>query len=594
MQASNVVELPGRASTAAPTNQPDRWHRIERLAGIGSWVCRLADGAISWSPQAIQIAGWIATAPDHIDELCATMRASERAVFAQAWAAACAGGQPLSMRTHVQVDGRERLLQFDAEVVSRDATDALADAGDAAPTMLMGVVRDAPLDADQDARIRQLTCYDNLTGLPNRLLFREHLDYTLRRAQRDKTLVAVFSVDIDHFRRINDSVGAALGDASLKAISARIAHGVRSEDVIAHDGTFDRKSDLARLGSDEFAILLSRIKAPQDAARVARRLVQAMSEPLTVDGREMFPTLSIGIAMFPWDAQDVDSLIRCADTALGQAKAAGRNRAQFYSKAMDVQATERLSVEGGLRRAVERSEFVLHYQPRVDGRTGRVVATEALLRWQDPANGLRGPGAFIEVAEETRLIVPIGAWVLEQACRQNRLWQDQGLPKVPVGVNISAAQFRDSGFVSTVRRALQASGLEPRYLELEITETMLMGSVESTAQILHALRGLGVSVAVDDFGTGFSSLAYLKDFPVDALKVDQAFVRGIPGDTKNAAITCAIIDLAKRLSLSVIAEGVETEAQRRFLQANGCHAMQGFLFSRPAEPDVLETWWRTR
>jgi diguanylate cyclase (GGDEF)-like protein len=447
---------------------------------------------------------------------------------------------------------------------------------------------------DAEARIRRLSCFDTLTGLPNRVLFREQLGLVLRMARRRRETVAVLLADIDGFRRINNSLGHRRGDAVLKAVAERIAACLRDSDVVAGAAQREATRSVARFHGNEFAILLSGLAELHDAQRVAQRLREAIGAPLLLDGSEVFPTLSIGVALYPSDGEDVDSLIAHADIALGRAKDLGKDRTQFYTSSMNTLAAERLELESSLRRAVDGAEFFPVYQPRIDRRSGRLCGTEALVRWRHPQHGVVAPGAFIEVAEQSRLIAPIGEFMLESACRQNLRWQRLGLPPVPVSVNVSAAQVARPDFVNTVACALERSGMHARWLELEITESLLLNDAAGARKTFAAVKALGVRIAIDDFGTGFSSLSYLRDFPFDVLKIDRSFVNGLPAETRTAGVACAIIDLSRRLGLEVVAEGVETEAQSAFLAANGCHLMQGFLFSRPVEPEALLRHWRAK
>ena len=442
------------------------------------------------------------------------------------------------------------------------------------------------------AAIRRLTCFDTLTGLPNRLLFREQLDLVLRIAKRNATVAAVMLADIDDFRRIKNTLGHVQGDNFIKTIAARISACLRASDVLAGGAPADRSLAVARISGNEFAIVLSGLAEPHDAQRVAQRLRDAVAEVVVVAGAEIFPSLSIGAALFPGDGDDADTLMAHADIALGQAKDRGKDRAQFYNAAMNTLAADRLCLESHLRRAVEDKEFFPVFQPRVDGRNGQLCGIEALVRWRHPSRGVVEPNDFIGAAEQSRLIVPIGEFMLDAACRQNLQWQRLGLPRVPMSVNVSAAQVARPDFVGTVMRVLERSGLAAEWLELEITESLLVLDAAGALRTFSAIKALGVRIVIDDFGTGFSSLSYLCDFPFDALKIDRSFVKRLPGKTRSSGVTCAIIDLSRRLGLEVVAEGVETDAQSEFLSTNGCHLMQGFKFCRPVEAPALELFWR--
>ena len=446
--------------------------------------------------------------------------------------------------------------------------------------------------SDDAALIRRLRCFDTLTGLPNRLLFNEQLALVLRIARRNGTAAAVMLADIDDFRRIKNSFGHRQSDVFIKAVAARINACLRAGDVLAGGVSANGSLSVARISGNEFAIVLSSLAEPHDAQRVAQRLRESVSTAVSIGGNEVFPTLSIGVALFPGDGDNADELIQNADIALGQAKANGKDRSQFYNAAMNKLAADRLALECRLRHAVEEREFFAVFQPRVDCRNGQLCGTEALVRWRHPKRGIIAPAGFIEVAEQSRLIVPIGEFMLETACAQNLRWQHLGLPPVPVSVNVSAAQVSRADFVSTVARALERSGMQAQWLELEITESLLVNDAAGAQRTFSAVKELGVRIAIDDFGTGFSSLSYLRDFPFDVLKIDRSFINGLPAERRTSALACAIIYLSHRLELEVVAEGVETEAQSAFLEANGCHLMQGYYFSKPVAPDVLEQFWR--
>ena len=465
----------------------------------------------------------------------------------------------------------------------------------ASPSRDVGLMASLGVDVQADvdsARIRRLTCFDSLTGLPNRLLFREQLDLVLRLAQRNRHSVAVLLADVDDFRRIKHSLGHQRSDELVKALAQRLQQALRSSDLVSTGAGLDRSGTMARLAGTEFAIVLSQLADPQDAARVAQRLREAASAALQLGGIEVFPTVSIGIALSHSGDATPESLLEQADLALGSAREQGRDRTTFYDAAMDATASSRIEIEGGLRNALADRQFALEFQARVDGRTGVASSSEALLRWRHPQRGLLAPGAFIEVAEQSQLIVPIGHWVLEAACRQNREWQDSGITAIPVGVNVSAHQVCRPDFLPSIARALELSGLAPQWLELEVTESALLMDTAGALRALGAVKKLGVRLAIDDFGTGYSSLSYLRDFPFDVLKIDRSFTQRLPQDARTAAITQGIIELSHRLGMEVVAEGVETEEQRKALISYGCMQMQGFLFSRPAAPSALADVWR--
>jgi diguanylate cyclase (GGDEF)-like protein len=436
-------------------------------------------------------------------------------------------------------------------------------------------------------QVRELAYYDSLTGLPNRLSYKERLAYALEQASRDQKLVAAFFIDLDHFSRINDTLGHEVGDQLLRHVASRLRSCCREREDEVGPALATLAPEVARLGGDEFTVIMPGLHDPQDAAKLARRLISSFAHPIRVGTHEIFINASIGIAIYPFDGEDLDTLLMHADTAMYKAKEQGGNSYQTYSKSMTTTALQRLTLENDLRRALERSEFEVHYQPIVDAYTGTVVGAEALLRWRHPELGLLLPSEFIPIAEENGLIVPMGEWILQAACMQNRAWQDAGLPRIRVGVNLSSRQLKRR-LTDTIGRALQLSGLEPRYLSLELTESVLVNHHKEGTEALHALRAMGLHLAVDDFGTGYSSFSYLKHFPLDTLKIDRSFIREIAIHPDDAAITTAIIAMGHALGLRVIAEGVETEAHLSLLQKQGCDEVQGYLVGRPVRADRFE------
>lgn len=420
-----------------------------------------------------------------------------------------------------------------------------------------------------EARIEYLATHDALTNLANRNLLGDRVAQAMAHARRDGLLLAVLFLDLDRFKSINDSFGHELGDALLLEVSNRLKQVVRDGDTVA------------RQGGDEFIILLTDIASPQDVLAVAHKIFHAFSTPFMIRGRELFITTSIGATIYPDDGEDMPSLLRNADTAMYLAKEEQGNTFQFYSREMSVRAMERAELEAALRRALDRKEFELFYQPRVTADSGRIIGAEALIRWRHPELGLVSPTRFIPMAEELGLIVPIGDWVLRTACAQNKAWQEEGLPAISISVNLSAGQFQHEGLVDSISHALRSMQLDARHLELELTESMVMNSAELFITKLNDLKNLGVQLSIDDFGTGYSSLGYLKRFPLHHLKIDQSFVRDIATDTDDAAITSTVISLGHSLNLKVIAEGVETEEQVAFLRDHNCDEMQGYYFSRP-------------
>jgi diguanylate cyclase (GGDEF)-like protein len=433
-------------------------------------------------------------------------------------------------------------------------------------------------------QVRELAYYDSLTGLPNRLSYKERLAFALEEASRNQRLVAAFFIDLDHFSRINDTLGHEVGDQLLRHVAARLRSCCREREDEVGPAVASLAPEVARLGGDEFTVIMPGLHDAQDAAKLARRILSSFAQPVRVATHEIFVNASIGIAIYPYDGEDIDTLLMHADTAMYKAKEQGGSSYQTYSKSMTTTALQRMTLENDLRRALERNEFEVHYQPIVDAYTSTVVAAEALIRWRHPELGLLLPSEFIPIAEENGLIVPMGEWVLQSACLQNRSWQDAGLPRIRVGVNLSSRQLK-RGLTDTIGRALQISGLDPRYLSLELTESVLVNYHREGTEALHALRAMGLHLAVDDFGTGYSSFSYLKHFPLDTLKIDRSFIREIAIQPDDAAITTAIIAMGHALGLRVIAEGVESEAHLTLLQKQGCDEVQGYLLGRPVPAD---------
>ncbi len=417
--------------------------------------------------------------------------------------------------------------------------------------------------------LKFVAMHDALTNLPNRTMFNQRLESAITHAERHRRRLAVMFIDLDRFKIINDTLGHESGDLLLREMAQRITGNLRAGDMVA------------RLGGDEFVVLLEDVPDTANVAVVAVKLIATLSSSLVIAGREVHVTASIGICTYPQDAHDMRTLMKFADIAMYRAKEQGRNTYQFYSEKFNVHSVERLTLESQLRGALDRDELVLHYQPVIDARSGRIIGMEALVRWQNPQSGLLPPAQFISIAEDTGLIVPIGAWVLRTACAQQRAWMELGLPPVSVAVNLSPRQFAHRYLVEDVEHVLQETQCDTRYLELEITESTVMHNAPHAIELLGKLKELGIRIAIDDFGTGYSSLSYLKRFPIDSLKIDRSFVADVPHDTGNTAITRAILAMAHSLGLKVIGEGVETSEQQKFLRENGCEEMQGYYFSPP-------------
>ena len=419
--------------------------------------------------------------------------------------------------------------------------------------------------------------HDPLTGLPNRALLMERLNLCLAKARRSGKLLSLLFLDLDLFKAVNDGFGHHVGDAVFQEVARRLTLCIRDDDTVA------------RVGGDEFIVLLPEIGRTEDAAAVARKLLDAIAQPFLAGGRRIDLTTSIGVSVFPNDGQDPETLLRSADNAMARAKEKGRNNYQLSIPELTEEAVKRLTLQAGLRQAIEKDELILHYQPVLSLTTGRIVELEALVRWQHPDKGLIMPGAFIDVAEKAGMMVPLGEWVLTKAARQTKVWQTMGFPELRVAINLSPSQFHERNLVTSIRRALTESALKPETLEIEITEGVAMEDAEVTVANLLALRSLNVGVSIDDFGTGYSSLSYLKRFPVTTLKIDRSFVSDVVTNSADAGIVRAVVAMAHGLKLNVIAEGVETKEQFAYLRENGCDALQGYWFSRPLPVDAVDT-----
>ncbi|MEO5359023.1 MAG: EAL domain-containing protein [Nitrospirota bacterium] len=429
-----------------------------------------------------------------------------------------------------------------------------------------------------EQRLQYLSHFDSLTDLPNRTLFYDRLSHVLGHSRRYNQMFALLFLDIDGFKFINNSLGHDMGDLLLKMAAARLPKCVRESDTVAH------------AGADEFVIILPLLEQVREASLVAEKILDAFSAPFYLDMHECFVTMSVGISIYPGDGDDIDTLLRNSDIAMYQAKGKGGNTYQFYNPDMNSRALRRLQLENNLRKALEKNEFRLQYQPKIDLNTWSVSGVEALIRWQNPQLGMISPAEFIPLAEETGVIISIGEWVLRTACTQAKHWHDIGCNGILMSVNLSARQFKSKNLLSSIENILQETGLPPGSLELELTETVVMDDAEATIKILREIKNMGIHIAIDDFGMGYSSLSYLKRFPIDCLKIDRSFVNDITTDTDDAAIATAIIAMSHSLKLKVIAEGVETNGQLDFLCALGCDEAQGYLFSRPLSVEDIEVY----
>ncbi|MCC7703261.1 EAL domain-containing protein [Janthinobacterium sp. GW460P] len=456
---------------------------------------------------------------------------------------------------------------------------------------VLGLVRDISERKRTEEQIRRLAYCDSLTGIPNRQAFLETLERELLRSKEHDKKFAVLFMDLDAFKRINDTLGHDVGDHLLKVVSERLRETIRPSDLVLRaEHEFEASSggsNLARLGGDEFTILIPDLERVEDALNVAHRVKEAMRRPFMIEGHEIFVTASIGISLYPEDGEDCNSLLKYADTAMYHAKNCGKNNAKLYSSSLTMEIMSHVKMEVGLRKALQNNELYLLYQPQIDVPSTQIVGVEALVRWRHPERGIISPTEFIPLAEETGLIVPIGEWVLRTACNQAKAWQNDGGRAIRMAVNLSAKQFKDENLMQIVLSALADTGLDARLLELELTEGTLMDDARATMVTLEQLRGIGVYLSIDDFGTGYSSMNYLKRFDVRALKIDKSFIAGLPQDTENAAITRAIIAMAHGLKMVVVAEGVETDEQLLMLEEYGCDMAQGYFLGHPSPHDTI-------
>ncbi|MCX5721177.1 MAG: EAL domain-containing protein [Nitrospirae bacterium] len=452
---------------------------------------------------------------------------------------------------------------------------------------IVGTAQDITDRKQSEEEIHRLAYFDSLTGLPNRVLFKDRIAQALSHARRYHTTMALFFLDLDRFKAINDTLGHNVGDLLLKSAADRLAECVRHSDSVSRVVDREEGHSLARLGGDEFTVLLTNLCNVHDAEKVAHRIMAGLEQPFVIEEHEIFVTASVGIAIFPVDGDTVDALLKSADSAMYHAKGKGRNNFQFYSNSLNVAANERVILEGALRHAIEQEEFVVHYQPQIDLRTGAIIGAEALVRWQHPQRGLLLPAEFLPAAMDAGLMRMIDEWVLRTACRQNQAWQERGLMPVRMAVNVSHSLFHGSSLLSVVEEALRQTGLTPACLDLELTESVAMRNIEASIAILSGLKAMGVQLSIDDFGTGYSSLSYLQRLPINLVKIDQSFIQEILTLPSPAPIVRGIIAMAHSLNLYVLAEGVEQETQRKLLLTHGCDQAQGYLFGSPMQAEAF-------
>ena len=557
----------------------------ERIAKVGHWVWDLRDGRITLSCEAARMLGVTTEDATVIEALFHAVPAHERRQIVHLVRQASRNGSPFTIEHRLEVDGEDAHAAQEGSVERGD---------DGAPIRVVATIQDVTERHEAQREILRLAYFDSLTGLANRPMLRRHLERVVDMSRRYRRNAAVLCLDLDRFKNVNDTMGHTAGDELLVAVGNRLRQAMRRSDCLARPSTPPEPAGdsnaLARQGGDEFTIVLSEIRRAEDAALVADRILEELSRPFTLGRDQIFVGASIGIAVFPDDGADAEELLKNADAALYHAKEQGRHRHAFFKPSLNEANRRRLELEIALRSALANDELELHFQPKVLLEGGRVVGVEALLRWTHPEQGRLSPAEFIPVAEDSGLIVPIGARVLTLACEQLARWNAAGLDGLTMSVNVASRQFRDEEFVSFVQETLEKTGIRPRNLELEITERTLMDDTEISLRVLGELRALGIRVAIDDFGTGYSSLSYLKRFPIDVIKVDRSFVADIPTDGDSSAIAEAIIAMGNSLDMEVVAEGVETEAQMDFLARSRCPSAQGFLFCRPLPAEEVERW----
>jgi len=566
--------LRGKRVTEELRESKARLDRAQQVARLGHWEWDIASRVLLWSDEVYSQFG---LSPDEFhptyDSFMEKVHPDDRQFVENAVQYSLKNCEPYSIDHRIVLPGgRIRYVHEQAQLIYDS---------DGNPVAMTGTVQDITARKEAEEQIRYLAYYDSLTKLPNRMLFNERLIHDIALTRRHDGMLAILFLDLDRFKQINDTLGHSTGDKLLEATANLFTSCMRESDMIGHADPIAHSNIVARLGGDEFIISLGDIKRPEDAAVVAERILESLAKPIKLDEHEVYVTASIGISIYPNDGEDAETLMMHADTAMYHAKDAGKNNYQFFMRAMTATAKGRLSMESSLRRAMSRDEFEMYYQPQVDSQSEKIIGMEALIRWHHPELGLVPPATFIPLAEETGLIGQLGDWVMRQACEHAKACDEAGLGPLRVAVNLSGYQFRDKQLVNLVDHALKAASLDPALLELEITEGVVMKNAEQTIRTLQELKAMGVRLSIDDFGTGYSSLSYLKRFPIDSLKIDRSFIQDITTDSDDAAITRAIIAMARNMNIDVVAEGVEMDGQLRFLRDEGCGLVQGFLFSKP-------------
>ena len=564
----DIAEQSLRASATALKRQTLLLEQSQQAAQIGAWELNMDSGELYWTAQTYRLHE---LSPDHYtpdwDKALGFFAPDSQDTIREAMARARARGEPWDLELQLITANGRRLW-----VRSTGAVEMV----NGRPAKAWGAFQDITQRRESDAQIARMAHYDELTGLANRNLFNMHLAHAISRAQRNHGSLALLFIDLDRFKNINDALGHDVGDEVLQRVATRLSNALRASDI------------LARLGGDEFIVIAEDVTDSETIGSLGHKLLMAVDQPIQVHAQDFVLTASIGVSMYPNDGTDAQTLLKNADTAMYRAKDQGRNNLQFYSAYMGSANVDRLSMETQLKKAVtEGNQFVLQYQPRVSLVDGRMTGVECLVRWMNPERGMVQPAQFIPLAEELGLIGDIGAWVMRTAVRQAAAWQREGLQPLRLSINISAQQLYSSSFLDELRANLTDSGLDPEYLELELTESVMMQRTQQVADLLYTIRALGVQLSIDDFGTGYSSLAYLKRLPIHSLKIDRSFVHDVPGDGDDVTIVHAMIALAHSLRMEVVAEGVENQAQLAFLRSEGCDEIQGFLVSRPVTAEML-------
>lgn len=569
-----------RSSRTQRALRASQWSLAEaqRLARLGSWTVDVCGQEMLWSEEMYRILELNPSTKASLEMLLSRIHPEDRHDVEECLEQSFAVGRPFDV---------SHRLALPSGAVRHVHQRAQPGRGSAGTDRLAGTLQDVTEQVEAEERIRFLANYDSLTGLPNRRMFQGRLQRAITSAKAAGNTVALLFLDLDRFKLVNDTLGHSAGDLLLKTMADRFAENIRGSDLLGRVKSPTDAAEVSRLGGDEFTVLLARIGEAGDAGDVARRLIAAAATPVEVDGRQVTVGVSIGIAVYPQDGADPETIMKNADAAMYQAKERGRNAFEFFSRDTNARALRELTLESRLREAVDRDELALHYQPRVEVATGQVSGLEALLRWEHPELGCVLPDEFIPISEVTGLIIPIGEWALHHACAQLAVWQEVRGGELDLSVNVSTLQFERGDVVAQVRAALDASGLDARQLEIEITESLLMREMEASRRSLEALREMGVRIALDDFGTGYSSLRYLMNLPIDTLKIDRCFVSRMHEDSRARCIVEAVIGLGRGLGFRVVAEGVELAAQQELLAEAGCDQVQGYLHGRPEPLEAL-------